>query len=321
MLGILIGDYNMKNIHVKELNLRETTIRLERETEILKELIIDENNVLFGGMTIGSFAKGNNGPASDLDVSLFYKRTLNDILEFGTEKRIRANEKYKASLPEHPLLYEIEVEGKMHSFDIGFMPILKAGLKNGLFDSFREQRIHDMINFLYGKVLCVQNSDWLDRFRKDIIKYFNWDTMRIQKHACSMCASQLKKLDTEINNKKRPIRALKLLTTGFYIAFNSYNILNDKSWYQSIDESIHRARDFLGEHLDFFVRANSALKRRTPLWINGFKDMAQFQKAAVVLTNIKDALNELDVVKNTNEEIMENMEQLNKQIQWFYNLN
>jgi hypothetical protein len=305
----------MKEIRVFE--SKKQVAELEQRSKILEGLV--DTIPTLGGITYGSFAKGNAGPASDLDAVLVYKEHLVNGITFNELPKPKLPTKFKVKDPKHPLLYECSIDGVNYQFDVDFMPALKFSRKNGLLDSFKVHRVHDMMNFLYGKVLPKFNTGWIRTFQKYVRERFHWDEKALCNHAAGMCKSQRSKLSSEIKNERIGcVRALKLLTTGYYIAFNSLMMLKGRVWYQDIGEAVAAGIEYLGPHLDFFSNAIVALRERTIAKLEPFVDMEVFIRPANVLDVLHFELINTFVESLSLKERAENNDWLNSRIRMLY---
>jgi len=309
------------------LDLIESKTQTEELNEYAKALkfIVEDSFInrveLLGGVTYGSFAKGNAGPSSDLDVILFYKQSMDDGLMFKRDiSRPTLSNKYKSEDSLHPLLYVYRAmdNGKLYAFDIDCMPVLRFKQKHGLLDSFAIHRVHDMMNLLYGKIIPGFDKPWIKEFKTGVCEEFHWDEEAVASHITGMCRSQLKKLKAEVSHKRiNVIRALKLTTTALYIAYNGMMLIKMNRWYQGIEDTVKMAKSLLGEHHDFFVRAIETLRVRDEDMISSFT-VTDFVKPAEVLMKLHDEIDEIALEKQTMDERIENFNFLNKYILQLY---
>jgi hypothetical protein len=305
---------------VEELKERSKILAgLVNEMHELEDLRNIDRTSVVGGITYGSFAKGNAGSESDLDVVLIYAENLVDAVTFSEKEKPKLLAKYKIADPQKRLLYGCEKGGKQYLFDVEFLPALKFHRKNGLFDSFKVHRVHDMMNILYGKILPEFDSGWIKSFQKFTRESFNWDEKSLFSHATGMCKSQRSKLSSEIKNEKIGcVRALKLLTTGFYIAFNSLMMLKGKIWYQDIEEAVVAGAEYLGDYKTFFLDGVEALRERTPEKLKQFRNMEVFIRPANILDVMHYELTQTYVESLSVREREENIEWLNHRIKLLY---
>jgi predicted nucleotidyltransferase len=295
---------------------------LEEFAGVLKHLLARSTDTkVYGGITYGSYAKGNAGPFSDLDALLFYKISLKDGVWFRKDiPRLVLSKEYKVNDPNRPLLYTYEARGKRYTFDIDFLPILKFKEKNGLLDSFGVHRVHDMMNILHGRIIPGFDAWWLKQFQHMVRKRFHWDEVAVAKHVMGMCRSQMKKLKAELEHKRiNVIRALKLTTTGYYIAFNGLSMLKNNTWYQGSTASVEAGKYVLGEDYEFFKRAMETLRIRDEQMIKEFTP-TDFLKPFGVLDRLHDEIDQIYVEPLDGIKRELNRVYLNSVIQHFYNL-
>lgn len=289
--------------------------------------VIDE---IYGGVTFGSFAKETNSVESDVDALIFHCIPLRDLILIN-----RAKESYKDPIDgvivENNPAYTVYIIDSV-KYEIGHLPLTNTRGREGLMELAANNKVHDLLNLIYGIPLKLgRYYQWIFDFRQTLLDKFNWPEKEIIDHGAGMGLSQIKKAEAKFKKGDLDVlRYLKLLTTSFYIAMNSYHLITKKTWFGSYFDCVVNSADtkvnkdekeieLLDSTMkDFYLDMGQALKQRGD-YLKRFT-LPALEKALPVLDSVADLLTNVPHKDFITTEREENIKLINSFIEKLYNM-
>jgi predicted nucleotidyltransferase len=270
---------------------------------------------IYGGITFGSFAKNTFWEQSDLDALLIYKIPLQSLVLYGYDRQ-RPEFSVGFTAETNPAYTTQIIDGE--KFEIGLLPITNTHGREGLIDQAVNNKIHDMLNIVYGVPLDIgKHVDWLQRFRDMLLQKFNWSEADLINHGAGMGKSQIKKAESNLRQGTMgTIRYLKLITTSFYISMNTYNLLTHQIWYGSYFDCVEKASEVLGDAESLFFDMGKALQLRDET-LSKFTNVI-FERSLQSLDKVVELLHGLTVHPLQQFQKDENQQLLNNYLKELY---